>query len=175
MPAVNNFLLQHQFHQLFGGWGHILEALTKRNDRKAHTLQVLHHLHSAPAVECNFPDVEAFTQAFNELFNVTVVNDIAFRGLEVSLALPHIVWHMVAPDAEVEVVLRNPEVRQDAVFVAPVFRREYQDERRNVRCGGQVQANVADTTFQIVLADSEFVFVSLIHRHPAYHLFDPLV
>ena len=95
MPAVGDFLLQHQFHQLFGGRRHILEALSERNDREAHALKVLHHLYSSPTVEGNFSDVEAFTQAFNELLDVAIVNDIAFRGLEVTLPFPHIVVYVL--------------------------------------------------------------------------------
>lgn len=91
------------------------------------------------------------------------------------MPLPHIVWHMITPDSEFQVVLRYPEVRQDDVLVILIFRWEHQDECRNIRCGGQVQTAVADATFQIILADSEFAFVPLVHRHPAYRLFDPLV
>ena len=81
MPAVGNALFQHQFHQLLGGRGHILEALSKGNDRKTHALKVLHHLHSAPTVEGNFSNIKTLTQAFDDLFDVAIVNDIAFRGL----------------------------------------------------------------------------------------------
>ena len=81
MLAVGNALFQHQFHQFLGGWGHILEALSERNDCEAHALKVLHHLHSAPTVKGDLPDVEAFAQAFDEFLNVAVVNDIALGGL----------------------------------------------------------------------------------------------
>ena len=81
MPGVDNALFQHQLHQLLGGRRHILEALSKGNDRKAHALKVLHHLHSAPTVEGNFSNIKTLTQAFDELFDVAIVNDIAFRGL----------------------------------------------------------------------------------------------
>ena len=175
MSAVGNFLLQHQFHQFLGGWGHIFEALSERNDREAHALKVLHHLHSTPAVESNFPNIEPLTQAFDEFLDVAVVNDIALGGLQISLPLPHVVWHVVAPDSEFQVVFRYPEVRQDDVFVILIFRREHKHECRNVRCRGQVQTAVTDTAFQIVLADGELTFVPLVHRHPAHRLFHPLV
>ena len=81
MPAVGDALLQHQFHQFLGGWGHILEALSERNDREAHALKVLHHLHSAPAVKGNFPNIEAVPQAFDKFLDIAVVNDIALGGL----------------------------------------------------------------------------------------------
>ena len=115
MPAVGNALFQHQFHQFLGGWGHILEPLSKRNDCETHALKVLHHLHSTPAVKGDFTDIKTLIQAFDELLDVAVVNDIALGGLQKALPLPHIVWHMVTPDAQVEIVLRNPEVRQDDV------------------------------------------------------------
>ena len=103
------------------------------------------------------------------------MNDIALGGQQKALPLPHIVWHMVTPDTQIEVVLRNPEVRQDDVFVVLVLWREHQDECCNIRCGGQVQTAVTDTTFQIVFVDGELAFVPLVHRHPANCLFDPLV
>ena len=61
MPAVGNALLQHQFHQFLGGWGHILEPLPKRNDCETHALKVLHHLHSTPAVKGDFTDIKTLT------------------------------------------------------------------------------------------------------------------
>ena len=134
MSAVGNALLQHQFHQFLGGWGHILEALSERNDREAHALKVLYHLHSTPTVKGDFPNIETLTQAFDELLNVALVNDIALSGLQKALPFPHIVWHMVTADSKVEVILRYPEVRKDDVFVVLIFRWEYQNECRNVRC-----------------------------------------
>lgn len=60
-------------------------------------------MYSAPTIKCNFTDVVSFTQAFDEFFNVAVVNHIAFGGLQETLPFPNIVWHMVAPDTKVEV------------------------------------------------------------------------
>ena len=82
---------------------------------------------------------------------------------------------MISAHTQIEVILRYPEVRQDDVFVVLILRREYQHKGRNIRGGGQVQATVADTAFQIVFADGEFAFVPFIHGHPANRLFDPLV
>lgn len=76
MPTVGNLLFKHQFHQFFCRWGHILEALSERNDCETHSLKVLHHLYSTSTVECNLTDIVAFTQALNELFDVAVVNHI---------------------------------------------------------------------------------------------------
>nr|DAO53593.1 MAG TPA: hypothetical protein [Caudoviricetes sp.] len=175
VTAVGNSLLQHQLHKLLGRWGHILEALPERNDRETHTLKVLHHLHGSPAVKSNLPDVEAFAKLLNKLLNVAVMNHVALGGLEVPLSLPHIIRHMVTPHSEFQVVLRYPEVRQDDVFVVLVLRWEHQNERRNIRCGGQVQTAVTDTAFQIILADGKLAFVPFIHGHPSDCLLDPLV
>ena len=81
MPAVGNALLQHQFHQFLGGWGHILEALSERNDSEAHALKVLYHLHSTPAVKSDLPDIETLTQTLDELLDVAVMNNITLGGL----------------------------------------------------------------------------------------------
>ena len=151
MTAMGDTFLQHQFHQLLGGRRHILEALSEGNHREAHALQILHHLHSTPAVEGNLPDVEPLSQPLDELFDVAVVDYISLRGLEVPLPLPDIVRHMVAADAQVDIVLRYPEVRQHSVFILLVQRREDQHEGGDIRGAGQIQTAVADPAFQIVL------------------------
>ena len=175
MTAVGDLLLQHQLHQFLGGRGHILEALSEGDDREAHALKVLHHLHSAPAVESDLPDVELLAEPLDKLLDVAVVDDVALRGLEVPLPLPHIVRDVVTPDAEVEVVLWNPEVRQHRKLIVLVLRREHQHEGGDVRGGGQVQTAVADAPLQIVLGGGESAAVPFLHRHPAHRLFYPLV
>ena len=136
MSTVGNVLLQYQLHQFLGRRGHILEPLSEGNDREAHALKVLHHLHSTPAVKGDLPNIKTLTKAFDELLNIAVVNDISLGGLQKALPFPHIVWHMVTPDTQLQVVLRYPEVRQDDVFVVLVLWREHQNECRNIRCGG---------------------------------------
>lgn len=91
MPTVSNFLLQHQLHQFLGGWRHILEALSEGNHSEAHALQVLHHLHGTPSVKGDLTDVVPFSQLFNEVLNVAVVNHVALGGLEDALPFPDIV------------------------------------------------------------------------------------
>ena len=81
VTAVGYFLFKNQFHQFLGGWGHILEALPERNDREAHALKVLDHLHGSPAVKGDLTNVEAFAQAFDELLDVAVMNNITLGGL----------------------------------------------------------------------------------------------
>ena len=175
MPAVGDFFFQHQFHKLLCGRGHILKTLSERNHRKAHPLKVLHHLHSAPAVEGDLTDVVALAQAFDKFFNVAVVDYIAFCRLQISLPLPHIIWHMIAPNTKIDIVLRYPEVRQDDVFVLLVLRREHKHKGGDIHCGGQVQPAVTGTAFQFVLIDGKDAVVPFLHRHPANRLLDPLV
>ena len=91
MPGVGDALLQNQLHELLGGRAHILESLPERNDSEAHTLKVLHHLHSTPTVERDLTDIEPFPETLDELLNVPVMDNVSFRGLQVSLACPHIV------------------------------------------------------------------------------------
>ena len=172
---MGDALLQHQLHQLLGGWRHILKALPEGNHRESHALQILHHLHSAPAVKSNLPNVEPFSQPLDELFNVAVVNHISLCSLEVALPLPYVIRHMVTADAQIDVVLRYPEVRQYGVFVLLVQRREDQYKGGNIRGAGQIQPAVANPAFQIVLRGGEGAAIPFLHRHPAHRLFDPLV
>ena len=88
MAAVSDAFLQHQLHQLLGRRGHILKALSEGNHRKAHAFQILHHLHSAPAVKGNLPDVEPFAQLLDEFLNVAVMYHVAFCSHQRPLALP---------------------------------------------------------------------------------------
>ena len=52
MPTVDQLLLQRQFHECLGRWGHILKALTERNNGKAHSkrLRLLLWLRSQHAI-----------------------------------------------------------------------------------------------------------------------------
>ena len=84
-------------------------------------------------VEGNLPDVEPFTEVFDEFLDVSVVDDVALGGFEISLPLPDIVGNMVELYSQVERFFRHPEVRQDAVLVILVLRREHQYERRDVQ------------------------------------------
>lgn len=99
-----------QLHQFLGRRGHILEALTEGNHGETHALQVLNHLDSPPTVKRDLTDIEAFAQAFNKLFYVTVVNDITLSGLKETLALPDVVRYMIPTDTKIKVILWNPEV-----------------------------------------------------------------
>src|SRR5699024_4522074 len=136
--------LQGQLHELLGGRAHILEALTEGHHSEAHALQVLHHLHSSPAVKGNLTDVEPFSQPLDEFFDITVVDDVALRSLEISLPFPDVIRNVVAPDAQVKGLFRYPEVWEHHVFIFLIHRREHQYKGRDIRCGGQVETTVAD-------------------------------
>ena len=132
---MGNFLLQHQLHQFFGRRGHILKALSEGDYRKAHALQVLYHLHSAPTVEGDLSNIEPLTQLLDEFLNVAVVDHVALSGHQHALALPQVVGNMIPADTKVKCFLRYPEVWQDIVFILLIQRREHQHKSRDV-CGG---------------------------------------
>ena len=175
MTAVSDPLLQYQLHEFFGGWGHILEALSEGNNGEAHAFQVLNHLDSTPTVKGNLTDIEAFTQPFNEFLNVAIMEDITLGSLKESLPLPQIVWHMISADTQIQIVFRNPEVWQDHIFIIFVGGREHQYQSCDIRGGGKVKTTVADTALQIIFVYCKFAFVPQVHRHPTDRLFDPLV
>ena len=82
---------------------------------------------------------------------------------------------MVSPDADVQRILRHPEVREHLILVVLILRREHQHKGRDVRGGGEVKAAVAHSAFQRLLVDRECAFIPLVHRHPADGLLYPLV
>lgn len=134
----------HQkFEQLLRRRRHIFEPLAERHHGKAHVLKILHHLGGVPAVVGNFPDVVRFPQAFDELLDKAVMDDVSFRRLDEALLLPDVVEDMVTPAAKFQCVFRQPEEWQQDIFV--LFRpgREGQYQGRNIRCAGQIQPAVA--------------------------------
>ena len=175
MPAVCDFLFQHQLHQLFRRRRHILEPLSERHDREAHAFQILHHLHGTPPVEGNLADMETFPQFFDELFNEAVMHHISLGGLEKSLPLPHVIRYMVTPDAQVKIVLRNPEVREDDVLVLLIQRGKHKHECCDVRGGRKVQTAVAHAPLQIILVCGKVALIPQMHWHPPHRLLDPLI
>ena len=84
MPTMRDLLLQHQLHQFLCRRGHVLETLAERNDGKAHAFQILNHLHGAPAVESDLPDIKPFTQPFDKLLN-------AMQTYNVNIGYEHVV------------------------------------------------------------------------------------
>ena len=175
MPAVRDALLKDELHELLGGRAHVLEALSERDDGEAHAFEVLHHLDGSPSVEGDLADVEPLAEAFNELLDIAVVDDVSLRCLEDALFLPEVVGDVVAADPEVERVLGHPEVREDRIPVVIVLRREHEDEGGDVGRAGKVEPAVADAALKVVLVHREVAGVPFVHRHPADGLLHPLV
>ena len=130
---MGNFLFQNKFHQFLGRRRHILEALSERHDREAHALKVLYHLYGSPAVKGDLSDVEPLSELLDELFNVSVVDDVALRGHKDAPPFPQIVRNMVAPHTKIKSFFRYPEVRKNTKPVLLILRREHENERRDVR------------------------------------------
>ena len=175
MSAVGDALFQDQLHQLFGRRAHILKALSEGDDREAHTLKVLDHLHGSPAVEGDLTDVEPFAKPFDELFDISIMDHVALGGLQETLSFPHIVRDVIPVDPLVNVFFWYPEIRQDHVLVVLVQRRKDQHESGNICGRRKVQSTIADTAFEVIFVCSKSAAVPFFHRHPAHSLFDPLV
>ena len=54
-------------------------------------------------------------QLDDELLDEAIVDDIALRGLQETLLLPHIIHDMITPDAQGECFIRQPEERHNDV------------------------------------------------------------
>jgi hypothetical protein len=90
MPSMSNSLLQRELHKLLGRRAHVLKSLSEGDHRKAHPFQVLDHLYGTPSVKGDFLDIEPFPQLLDELFNIPVVDDISFCGLDETLAVAQV-------------------------------------------------------------------------------------
>ena len=103
------------------------------------------------------------------------MDHVAFGGHQVPLSLPDLIGNMIAPDAQIHRILRNPKVREDHIPVVLVGRWEHEHERRDVGGRREVETAIADPTLQIILIYREGAGVPFLHRHPANSLLDPLV
>ena len=106
-------------------------------------------------------------QPLDELHDVAVVDHVALGGLEKALLFPHIVGNVVAAHPEVEVLLWNPEVRQDVVFIVPAQWREYQHEGRDVSGGGQARRPQRMVVSVIGIGGNIFLFLVCLPLLPA--------
>ena len=57
-----------------------MKPCPKGDDCEAHAFEVLARLDGTPTVERDLTNIEAFTEMFDESFNVGVVDDVALRG-----------------------------------------------------------------------------------------------
>ncbi|MPN35856.1 hypothetical protein SDC9_183358 [bioreactor metagenome] len=108
------------------------------------------HLDCAPPVEGDLADIEACAELLDEVLDVGVVDNIALRGLQETLAVPQVVGHVITRHPQRKVVLRYPEPRGDPVLLVIPVGREYQHERGDIRRGRQVQPAVAGPALQLV-------------------------
>ena len=69
VPAVLDPALEGELHQLLARRGHVFEALTERHHGEAQSLEVLAHLHRAPPVVGDLPNVVAGAEFLNEGFD----------------------------------------------------------------------------------------------------------
>ena len=136
VAAVGQLSLQCQLQQFLGGRRHILVALAEGHHRKPQPLQILRHLHCAPAVKGNLADVVLRAQFFDEFLDIAIVNDIALGGIDQPLLRPCIIGHVIPAHAQVNGILRQPEERQNFVFTFGIFRGKHQHESCNVRGAG---------------------------------------
>ena len=93
-----------------------LRKLPGRKDGKAVAFKVGDQLCGVPAVNTDLQDVELLAQLIDGLPHEVVVHDIAFRNVKQALLLPDVVWHMIAPDAQVQRFPGKPEVRKDDIM-----------------------------------------------------------
>ena len=135
MPAVVQLPLQHDAHQFLGRRAHVTEALSERHHVETVVFQGLHHHGGVPSVIGDFPDVEPFAQLRDELLNEAIMHHVALGRMDKALALPFVVHHMIAPDAQLHGVLREPEVRQHNVLLFIIPRWENQHHGCQVGSG----------------------------------------
>ena len=69
----------------------------------------------------------------NQLFDESVMHDIALGRLQEALLLPYVIRHMITAHAQVDVLLGNPELWQHCKWFIFIGRRKYEHECRDIR------------------------------------------
>ena len=114
-------------------------------------------------------------QFIYEIFNKTIVNNVAFGSFQIALSLPYIIWNMVTSYSEWQCFFRQPEVRQNIIMFIIFSRWKDKYKSCNICCTGKVKPTVADTTCKHLFIKSDLAFVPFFHRHPTHRLFYPLI
>ena len=78
-------------------------------------------------------------EVYDELLDKAIVHHIALCGQDDVLALPYVVGHVIASNAQRDSFLRQPEKSQRSIQRVLRGRREHQHQCRQVAGGGQVQ------------------------------------
>jgi len=119
--------------------------------------------------------VKLLSQFFNEVFDKTIVNHISISGFQVALPFPYIIWNMVTSYSEGQCFLRQPEVRQNRIYLIIVCWREHQNKSCNIRSTGKVKSTVADSSTKEFWNYRSITSIPFFHWHPSNRLFYPLI
>ena len=125
---------KYKFHEFLCRRAHTCKALPHSHYFKPHAFKVLHHLCRTPSVECYITDIETLPEALNKLLNKTVVDNIPFGSLYVSLLCPQVIIDMIPFHSKVECLFRHPEVWKDDVFIILILGRKAKAETCQVCC-----------------------------------------
>ena len=120
-------------------------------------------------------DIEALAEPFNELLDKAVMHHVSLGSLQETLSLPHIIRNMVTVYTQCQIILGNPEIRQNDVFILIIKRWKNKNKRSNICCRRKVKPAVADAPLKFVLINGECALVPFLHRHPTNRLLYPLV
>ncbi len=90
----------------------IVIRISRLANRETKPLKVLHHLDSAPPVECDLFDMKFLSEIINEIFDKAIMDHVPLRSLQKSLPLPYVIRNMVTPHTQAHIFFRYPEVRK---------------------------------------------------------------
>ncbi|SPJ41955.1 hypothetical protein CHUV2995_02789 [Corynebacterium diphtheriae subsp. lausannense] len=175
VPTMLDPAFQCELHQLLARRAHVFEPLAERHNGEAQSIEVLRHLHRAPTVVGDLPNVVADAEFLDERFDGCVVDYVALSGMQQAFAFPLVVGHMVTVHPKLDVVFRDSEMRHHHIRLGLVPGWEHQHQRGDVGRGCEVQAGVTHPPLQGGKVDGSVAFVPQVHRHPPNRLLHPLV
>ncbi len=146
---MRNPLLKGQRHQFLCRRTHAYKPLSHRNHGKPIILKILRDLSGSPSVIGNLPDVEPISKRFNKLLDITVMNHVSFRQLDVSLFFPEIIRNVVPFYSEINRIFQNPEIWQDCIRAFGFHGRKHQTERGQICCQGKIQSSITYFSFNV--------------------------
>ena len=119
--------------------------------------------------------MEFLPQFLDEIFDKTIVNHISLSGFQVTLPFPHIIWNMVTSYSEWQSFFREPEVRQNRIYLIILSRWKDKDKSRNICSTGKVKSTVADSSTKEFWNYRSITSIPFFHWHPSNRLFYPLI
>jgi len=111
-----------------------------------------------PGVECDLLDVELVEQRPDVLRNIFVIDRLARRRHQVSVAVPQVIWHPVNPRLVRQIRAWQPECRLDVPYTV---HRGDQHQRRQVSGLRQIEATIDGQTVE---AGNDIGAAGLPHR-----------